>query len=115
MLVPWRGTDRDNRTSASGSRVRRPPYNVLACEQPVTPAEAAHMVERLQEEHCCLGVLDGVVAHTKLVGLFADIGEEFTVWTGPVGTELVENLCEGGGWHGDLTEMIKKGDLEVEL
>lgn len=74
--------------------MRRAANNVLASKQPVTPAEAAHMVQNTEEEHGRLGVLDGVLLHTDLLGLFADVSEELAVGKRAVGAELVEDLGE---------------------
>lgn len=92
--------------------MRRPTNNILAREQPMTPAEAANMVQSPEEEHGRLGVLDRVLLHADFLGLFADVGEEFAVGVGAVGAEFVEDFCERGGGHGDLAEVVKEGDLE---
>lgn len=75
--------------------MRRATNDILTREQPVSPAETADVVQRAQEENCGLGVLDGVFLDAKFFGLFADVGEEFTVGKGAIGAEFVEDLGEG--------------------
>lgn len=91
--------------------MRRTTNDVLAGKQPVAPAEAPNMVQGLQEQHGCLRVLDCVFSHAEVLGLLADVGEELAVWKGPVGAELVKDLCERGRGHGDFTEVVQEGDL----
>lgn len=69
------------------------------------------MIERLQEQHGGLGVLDAVLLDTDLLGLLADVGQELAVGTGAIGTEFVENLCQRSGRHGDLAKMVEEGNL----
>jgi hypothetical protein len=54
--------------------MRRATNDILAGKQPVTPAEAAYVVESPEEEDGCLGVLHGVLLHADFLGLFADVG-----------------------------------------
>jgi hypothetical protein len=54
--------------------MRRPTDDILACKQPVSPAETANVVQCAQEEDCGLGVLDGVFLDADLFGLFANVG-----------------------------------------
>ncbi|GMF81222.1 unnamed protein product [Aspergillus oryzae] len=91
--------------------MRRTTNDILAGEQPMTPAEAPHMVQGLQEENDGLGVLDHEVADADLRGLGVHVGEELAVREGAVGAELVQDLGEWCGRHGDLTEVVKEGDL----
>lgn len=87
--------------------------DILACEEPVAPAEAANVVESLEEENGCLGVFDGVFLHTDILGLFANVGQEFTLRTGAVGAELVENLGQRSFGHRNLAEVIQERDLDL--
>jgi hypothetical protein len=72
--------------------MRRATNDILAGEQPVTPAEAAYVIEGPEEEDGCLGVLHGVLLDADFLGLFTDVGEEFAVGEGAVGAEFVEDL-----------------------
>jgi hypothetical protein len=54
--------------------VRRATDDILASKEPVTPAEAADVVQSLEEENCCLGVLNCVFLDAQFLGLFADVG-----------------------------------------
>lgn len=85
--------------------------DVFTGKEPVTPAEAADVVERLQEQHGCLGVFDSVFLDSDFLGLLPDIGQEFAVREGTVGTELVQDFSQGGLGHGDLAEVVEEGDL----
>lgn len=76
--------------------MRRPTNNILARKQPMTPPEAPHMVQRLQEKNSCLNVLDCVLAHTHFRCFGVDVREEVAVGVGAVGTEFVEDFGEGG-------------------
>lgn len=89
-------TYRNNRTPTRSSRMRRPTNNILARKQPMTPAEAPHMVERLQEENRSLDVFDSVLAHTHFRCFGVDVREEVAVGVGTVGAEFVEDFGEGG-------------------
>jgi hypothetical protein len=62
----------------------------------MAPAEAADVVQRLEEQDGSLRVLDGKVANVDFGGLGVDVGEEFAVREGSVGAELVQDLGEGG-------------------
>lgn len=85
--------------------------DVLAGEEPVAPAEAAHMVQRLEEEDGGLGVLDREFLDTDLLGLLADVGQELAVRMRAVGAEFVKNLRQRSRGHGDLAEVVEKGNL----
>ena len=111
FLVRGQSTYSDDGATTSGRRVGSTADDVLAGEEPVAPAEAAHMVQGLQEQHGSLGVLDAVFLNTDLLGLLADVGQELAVRTRAVGTEFVKNLCQGSGGHGDLAEVIEEGNL----
>lgn len=69
------------------------------------------MVQSPEEEDSGFDVLDNVVGYTDLFGGFVDVRQELALGQGSVGAELVENLGEGGLRHGDLAEMVEKGDL----
>lgn len=71
------------------------------------------MVQRLQEQHRRLGVLDGVSLNTDLLGLLADVGQELAVREWAVGTELVKDLGQRSGWHGNLAQVVEEGDLWI--
>lgn len=92
--------------------MRRPANDILAREQPMTPAEAANMVQSQEEKRRRLRVLHGVLLDADFIGLFAKVGEEFAVGLGSVGAEFVEDLCEWGGGHRDLAEVVEEGNLE---
>ena len=86
--------------------MRRPANDILAGEEPMTPAEAAHMVQGLEETDGGLGVADGEGADVQLGAFGVHVGEEFAVREGAVGADFVEDFGEGGGWHGDLEEVV---------
>jgi hypothetical protein len=69
------------------------------------------MVQRLEEQNRGLCVLDGEVADVDFGGLGVDVREELAVGEGSVSAELVQDLGEGGGGHGDLEEVVEEGDL----
>ena len=91
--------------------MRRATDDVLAREEPVAPAEAADVVESLEEEDRGLGVFDGVFLHANLAGLFADVSQELAVRARAVSAELVQDLGEGSLGHGDFAEVVEDGDL----
>lgn len=91
--------------------MRRPSNDVLPGKQPVSPTEAAHMVESFKIKDSSLDILDGKVAYANLLCLGVDVRKEFTVGKGPVGTEFVKDLGERSGRHGDLAEMVQEGNL----
>ena len=105
-------TNSHNGTSTGSSRVGCPANNVLAGKEPVAPAKAANVVERLEEKHRCLGVFDGVFLYTNFFGLLADVGQELAVGTGAVRAELMEDLGQGGLGHGDLAEVVEERNLD---
>lgn len=76
--------------------MRRPLDDILPSKQPVTPAEATDVVQRLEEQDRGFCILDGEIADVDFGGLGVDVGEEFTVGEGSVGAELVQDLGEGG-------------------
>ena len=88
------------------------PDDVLAGKEPVAPSEAAHMVENLQEKNGSLRVLDRVLLDSDFLGLLTNVSQELSVREWAVCTEFVKNLREGGRGHGDLAEVIQKGNLE---
>lgn len=69
------------------------------------------MIECLEIKDNSLDVLDSKVAYANLLCLGVDVRKEFTVGKGPVGTEFVKDLGEGSRRHGDLAEMVQKGNL----
>lgn len=77
----------------------------------MAPTEASDMVECLQIQDRRFRVGKGVVADTQFLGFAGDVREELTVRFRTVGAELVQDLCQGGVWHGDLEQMVKKGNL----
>lgn len=104
-------TNRHDGASTGSSRMRSPANNVFPRKEPVAPAEATNMVERLEEKHRCLGVFNGVSLHADFLGLLADVGQEFSVGAGAVRAKLVEDLGQRGRGHGDLAEVVEKRDL----
>lgn len=91
--------------------MRRPSNDILTGKQPVPPAEASHMIECLEIKDNSLDILDSKVAYANLLCLGVDVRKEFTVGKGPVGTEFVKDLGERSRRHGDLAEMVQKGNL----
>jgi hypothetical protein len=87
--------------------------DVFAGEEPVAPAEGTNVVKSSEEENGSLGVLNGVFLNANFFGLFADVGQKFTVGEGTVGTEFVQDFGERGFGHGNFTEMIEEGDLRA--
>lgn len=77
----------------------------------MTPAEAPHMVQGLQEEDGGLGILDDEVADADLRSLGVHVRQELAVREGAVSAELVQDLGEWGGGHGDLAQVVEEGDL----
>lgn len=75
------------------------------------PAEAADMVQRLEKQDRSLCILDREGADVELCGFGVDVRQKFAVGEGSVGAELVQDFSQRGGGHGDLEEMIQKGDL----
>lgn len=69
------------------------------------------MVECLEVKDDSLDILDSKVAYANLLCLGVDVRKELTVGKGPVGTEFVKDLGEGSRRHGDLAEMVQKGNL----
>lgn len=91
--------------------MRRATNDILAGKQPVAPSEAADMVQGLQEEDGCLGIVDREVTDADFGGFGVQVGKECAVGEGAVGAELVEDFGQGGGGHGDLEEVVEEGDL----
>lgn len=85
--------------------------DVLAGKQPVSPAEAAHVVESLQEKNCRLGICQRKVAHPDLFRLGVDVREELAVGKRTVGAEFMQYLGERVGGHGDLAKVVEQWDL----
>ncbi len=52
----------DDRGPPSCSGMARSSNDVLSCEQPVPPSEAADMLQQSQVEHCCLNIAAAVVS-----------------------------------------------------
>lgn len=91
--------------------MRSPPDNVLSGEQPVSPSEAADVVQGLEEEDNGLRVFLREVKDANLLGFRVHVGEELAVRKRPISTELMQNLGEGSGRHGDLEEVVQKRNL----
>jgi hypothetical protein len=73
------------------------------------------VVQSPEEEDGSLGVLDGEITDTELLGLGTDVGKELPVGKRPVGTELMEDLGERRFGHWDFEKMVKQRDLFLVL
>lgn len=88
--------------------------DVFSGKEPVPPSEAADMVKCLHVEEHGLWVLHGILGDVELSRFSSDMGKELAVGHGTVCTELMQDLSQGGVWHGDLAEVVKEWDLLTE-
>lgn len=99
-------TYRNDRATSRSSWMRSSANDILPREQPVSPAEAAYVVKRLEKEDHCLLIFHGELTNGEFLGLFTDMLEECTVGFRSIVAELVQDLGQWCGGHGNLEEVV---------
>lgn len=87
--------------------------DILSGEEPVTPAEAANVVQSAQEQNGSLRVLHSILLDTNGLRLLTNVCEELAMGQRTIGTELMKDFGEGGFRHGDFTEVIEERNLQL--